>query len=121
MLHLTGILYDDSEPPPGYMVYCPELNVLTQGDSVEHARAMIQEAVEGVLEILPAEERERRLSGPWSSVDDIFAEEYDHPVVEVDRFTFAVESAVFEILSRNGIEELSQRGSSAGAPQVAVG
>ncbi|MCY3921108.1 MAG: hypothetical protein OXG27_01765 [Chloroflexi bacterium] len=93
---LIGILYDDGEPPPGYLVYCPQLDVLTQGDSVEHAREMIQDAVEGVLEILPADEIGRRLSGAWSSLDDVFAEEEDYSIVEVGRFSFAVDAPVSE-------------------------
>ncbi len=93
---LTGILYDDGEPPPGFLVYCPQLDVLTQGDSAEHAREMIQDAVEGVLEILPAVEVERRLSGAWSSLDDAFADEEDYSIVEVGRFSFAADAPVSE-------------------------
>ena len=89
---LSGILYDDGEPPPGYLVYCPQLDVLTQGDSVEHARAMIQDAVEGVLEILSAEEIERRLNGPLSSLEKSFADDDEISIVEVGRFTFTVDA-----------------------------
>ena len=89
---LSGILYDDGEPPPGLLVYCPQLDVLTQGDSVEHARAMIQDAVEGVIEILSAEEIERRLSGPLSSLEESFADDDEISIVEVGRFTFAVDA-----------------------------
>ena len=91
---LTGILYDDGAPPPGYLVYCPQLDVLTQGFSVEHAQDMIRDAVEGVLEILPAEEIERRLSGPLSSLEETFEEEDEISIVEVGRFSFAVEAPV---------------------------
>ncbi len=91
---LTGILYEDGEPPPGYLVYCPQLDVLTQGDSVEDAQVMIQDAVEGVLEVLPAEEIERRLSGPLSSLRETFEAEDEISIVEVGRFSFAVEAPV---------------------------
>ena len=93
---LTGILYVDSEPSEGYLVYCPQLDVLTQGDSVEHAQEMIQDAVEGVIEILSVEEVERRLSDAWSSLDDVSWQEDDYTVVEVDRFSFAVEAPLSE-------------------------
>ena len=91
---LTGILYDDGEPPEGFLVYCPQLDVLTQGDSVEHAQEMIQDAVEGVLELLSTEEVERRLKAAWSSLDDAFAEEDDYSIVEVGRFSFTVDAPV---------------------------
>ncbi len=96
---LTGILYEDKESPPGYLVFCPEMDVLTQGDSVEDAQEMIRDAVEGLLEILPAEEIERRLSGPPVSLPEKF-EEFDEEdqmsIVEVGRFSFAVEVPVSE-------------------------
>jgi predicted RNase H-like HicB family nuclease len=91
---LTGILYEDGEPPLGYLVYCPQLDVLTQGDSIEHAQAMIRDAVEGVLEILPAEEVERRLRGPLSSLEETFEEDDEITIEEVGRFTFAVNAPV---------------------------
>ena len=94
MYQLTGILYEDGEPPPGYLVYCPQLDVLTQGYSVEDAQAMIQDAVEGVLEILPAEEIERRLSGPFPSLQERFEEEDEVSIAEVGRFSFAAEAPV---------------------------
>lgn len=94
---LTGILYDDGEPPPGYLVYCPQFDVLTQGDSVEHAEEMIRDAVESVLEILSGKEIEQRLSGPLSSLPEKFEEEDEISIVEVGRFSFAVETPVTEI------------------------
>jgi predicted RNase H-like HicB family nuclease len=47
----------------GYVSLCPELDVASQGDTVEHALAMLREAVEGVLESAPREEIEQRLGG----------------------------------------------------------
>jgi predicted RNase H-like HicB family nuclease len=34
-----------SEDTAGWIAYCPEFDVMTMGDSVEHARAMVEEAV----------------------------------------------------------------------------
>ena len=93
---LTGILYDDGEPPPGYLVYCPQIDVLTQGDSVVHAQEMIQEAVEGVIELLPGQVLAQLLSQEPPSLEDYFADDDDVSVVEVGRFTFAVELPAIE-------------------------
>lgn len=46
-LHLTAVIrYEDG----GYVSVCPELSVASQGDTVEEAKAMLQEAMELVLE-----------------------------------------------------------------------
>lgn len=46
-LHLTAVIrFEDG----GYVSVCPELSVASQGDTVEEAKAMLQEAMELVLE-----------------------------------------------------------------------
>lgn len=44
----------------GFVSFCPELDVVSQGDTVEEATANLKEAVELLLESAPAEEIERR-------------------------------------------------------------
>ena len=58
----------------GYVALCPELDVASQGDTVEEARAMLQEAVELFLEAADAEEIQRRLKG------EIFITRLDVPM-----------------------------------------
>jgi len=45
----------------GYVALCPELDVASQGDTVEQARANLREAVELLLETASAEEIRQRL------------------------------------------------------------
>ena len=44
----------------GFVSLCPELDIASQGDSVEEATANLKEAVELFLEAAPREEVERR-------------------------------------------------------------
>jgi predicted RNase H-like HicB family nuclease len=45
----------------GYVALCPELDVASQGDTIEEARANLQEAIELFLETATPEEIEQRL------------------------------------------------------------
>jgi len=45
----------------GYVALCPELDVASQGDSIEEARQNLSEAVELFLETADPSEVERRL------------------------------------------------------------
>jgi len=36
----------------GYVAYCPELDLATEGESIEEAMAMMKEAAEGYLEVV---------------------------------------------------------------------
>ena len=56
-LQLTALLEREDD---GYVALCPELDVASQGDTVEEARANLKEAVELFLETAPREELERR-------------------------------------------------------------
>jgi predicted RNase H-like HicB family nuclease len=45
----------------GYVATCPEIDVVSQGDTVEQARLNLVEAVEGFLEVASPSEIRRRL------------------------------------------------------------
>ena len=47
----------------GYVALCPELDIASQGDTVNEARANLAEAIELFMETASAEEKQRRLSG----------------------------------------------------------
>ncbi len=57
-LHLTAVIYWQEE---GYVAYCAELDVASQGDTLEEAKAMLTEALELWLEDPPLEDLEERL------------------------------------------------------------
>ena len=57
---LTAIIERDGS---GYVSLCPELDIASQGESVEEARENLREALELFFETAPAEEVSRRLSG----------------------------------------------------------
>jgi predicted RNase H-like HicB family nuclease len=50
-LVVTAELTPDEEEG-GYSVYCPELDIYTQGETVEEAIANLQEAAEGYIEVV---------------------------------------------------------------------
>jgi predicted RNase H-like HicB family nuclease len=56
-LHLTALVEREED---GFISLCPELDVASQGDSVEEATANLKEAVELFLECAPPEEVARR-------------------------------------------------------------
>ena len=47
----------------GYVALCPELDIASQGDTVESARDNLREALELFFEVAPPEEVQRRLGG----------------------------------------------------------
>ena len=57
-LHLTAVIYWEED---GYVAYCAELDVASQGDTLEEAKAMLTEALELWLEDPPLEELKDRL------------------------------------------------------------
>jgi predicted RNase H-like HicB family nuclease len=57
-LQLTAIIEREGD---GYVATCHELDVVSQGNSIEGARANLVEAVEGVLEAASPSEIKRRL------------------------------------------------------------
>ena len=50
-LVVTAELTPDEEEG-GYSVYCPELDIYTQGETVEEAVANLREAAEGYIEVV---------------------------------------------------------------------
>lgn len=39
----------------GYVVYCPELDITTEGETVEHALEMLKDAAQGYIEVVGIE------------------------------------------------------------------
>ncbi|WP_353684090.1 type II toxin-antitoxin system HicB family antitoxin [Thermodesulfovibrio sp. 3907-1M] len=39
----------------GYVVYCPELDITTEGETIEEAIAMLKDAAEGYIEVVGLE------------------------------------------------------------------
>jgi predicted RNase H-like HicB family nuclease len=59
-MKLTAIIEREGN---GYVSLCPELDIASQGDTVEQARDNLREALELFFEIAPPEEVEQRLHG----------------------------------------------------------
>lgn len=55
---LTAIIRKEDE---GYVALCPEIDVASQGDTIEEAKANLKEAVELFFECASPEEVEERL------------------------------------------------------------
>ena len=55
--HLTAIIEREGD---GYVSLCPELDIASQGETIETARANLQEAVELFFETADPREIERR-------------------------------------------------------------
>lgn len=58
VLQLTAIIEREDD---GYVSTCPELDIVSQGDTVEQARLNLVEAVEGFFEVASQSEVQRRL------------------------------------------------------------
>ena len=58
VLQLTAVIEREED---GYVATCPELDVVSQGDTVEEARSNLLEAVEGFFEAASPSEIRRRL------------------------------------------------------------
>ena len=59
-MKLTAIIEKEGA---GYVSLCPELDIASQGDSVEHARDNLREALELFLETASPQEIEQRMHG----------------------------------------------------------
>ena len=55
---LTGIIEREGD---GYVALCPELDIASQGDTVEEARPSLIEALEGFFDLADPSEIEERL------------------------------------------------------------
>jgi predicted RNase H-like HicB family nuclease len=58
--HLTAIIEKEGN---GYVALCPELDVASQGDTIEESRKNLCEAVELFLETASSQEINQRLHG----------------------------------------------------------
>ena len=70
---LTAIIEREGD---GYVAFCPELDIASQGDTVEEARANLVEALTLFFETADASEMQRRLHG------DVFVTQVEVPVGE---------------------------------------
>lgn len=57
-MDLTAVIWQEEEM---FVALCPELDIASQGYSIEEAQANLKDAVEGVLEVASASEIERLL------------------------------------------------------------
>ena len=55
--HLTAVIEREGD---GFVATCPELDVVSQGNTVEEARLNLVEAVEGFFEVASPSEIQRR-------------------------------------------------------------
>ncbi len=62
-MELTAIIEREGD---GFVSFCPELDVASQGDTREEARRNLREAVEGFLEAASEEEVKQRLGAERS-------------------------------------------------------
>jgi len=58
VLTLTAVIEQEDD---GYVSTCPELDIVSQGDTIEEARLNLLEAVEGFFEAASTSEIKRRL------------------------------------------------------------
>lgn len=58
VLQLTAVIEREDD---GYVSTCPELDIVSQGKTVEQARLNLLEAVEGFFEVASPSEIQRRL------------------------------------------------------------
>jgi predicted RNase H-like HicB family nuclease len=56
---LTALIEREGD---GYVALCPELDIASQGDSIEQARENLREALELFFELASADEIDRRFS-----------------------------------------------------------
>lgn len=68
---MTAIIEKDGD---GYVALCPELDVASQGASIEEARSNLQEAVEFFLECASPEEIHKRLR------DEVYVTRIEVPI-----------------------------------------
>jgi predicted RNase H-like HicB family nuclease len=59
-MKLTAIIEAEGD---GYVSLCPELDIASQGDSIEQARDNLREALELFFECASSEEAKQRLGG----------------------------------------------------------
>ncbi|MCL4193417.1 MAG: type II toxin-antitoxin system HicB family antitoxin [Thermoguttaceae bacterium] len=57
---LTAVIHREDD---GFVALCPELDIASQGDTVETARENLREALELFFECAPPEEVDERMGG----------------------------------------------------------
>ncbi len=62
--HFTAIIHEEtfSDGSPAFVAHCPEIDVTSQGTTIDEAVANLQEAAELLLEDASAEELKQMLS-----------------------------------------------------------
>ncbi len=65
VLQLTAVIEREGD---GYVATCPELDIVSQGDTVEEARGNLVEAMEGFFEDASQSEIQRRLKTDTSII-----------------------------------------------------
>jgi predicted RNase H-like HicB family nuclease len=62
-MQLTAVIWSEvlESGETVFVSHCPELDIASQGDTIEDAESMLQEAIEGFLEVADAQEIRRRL------------------------------------------------------------
>ena len=65
---LTAVIHREDD---GYVALCPELDIASQGDSIEEARDALREAVELFFECAPPQEIQDRLGS------DVFVTQFE--------------------------------------------
>ena len=91
----TAVIYED-EYDERYEVqyllaYCPEIYLMTQGETVEDAKAMLKEAVEGALELMTPEGLDRRMREGPPDHPEISDEDIWDSLTEIERDVLTVE------------------------------
>lgn len=56
--HLTAIIEKENS---GYVSFCPELDIASQGDTIQEAKENLKEALDLFFECAPQEEIKQRL------------------------------------------------------------
>lgn len=64
--YLTAVIHREGE---GYVALCPELDIASQGDSIEGARDNLKEAVQLFLECASPAEIEQRTCQDWKAAN----------------------------------------------------
>ena len=83
-----------------YLSRCPELGIASQGETIDHAREMLIEAVELTLEDMSQQEYEGRLSGAYFANSALTEEEILEGCAFVETCSITVEADLPFVLTR---------------------
>ncbi len=83
-----------------YVSDCPELGIASQGETIDHAREMLIEAVELTLEDMGQEEYEGRLSGAFFANSQFTEEEVFEGCELVEKCSITVNADLPFVLAR---------------------